>query len=1468
MPREYLPVSALRPGMTGYGLTVFRGNQIGRFDVTVLGVLKKIYNGRDLVLVKLGGPNMRRLSGIAHGMSGSPVYVNGRLVGAVSMGSQFTREPMGYVTPIESMLDAWDPAIPQYKDLSAANTSVAPPPIALSEPVTVEGRRFDQIAFLPPGGPGAASSSFGPNTLIARPAATRVMVAGVSGPRFRMVADALSKLGLDAQQGPGRGIGAGLKGAPLVPGGAIGMSLATGDIDLTATGTVTYRRGGRLLAFGHPFMGIGPLAAPMFTAYVHDMEPSYAESSMIASPVDLVGSFSQDRPFSVAGTIGAPPTMVPITVRVHDRMMGRDRVFRARLIRHPQLTPLLATVAANAAVAEVHGQPGDAMATVRTEVVADEVGTISRTNRVYDSQQIDAAALGDLQSVMNLLSSNPFYPVPVRSVRMEVTIDRGRRTAQVERIFLKQTRYEPGDTVDVGVVLKPYKQDRVVRTMQVRIPPSTAPGTLMLSVQGGGSSGGGIRIGGITIMPSGGGGESANAATVKQLAQKWVEKERNDELVAKLALPTAAVSVQGEKLSNLPPNIEAAMRGGGGARSSGVRLERDEVKETQETPYVLSGAQSLPIRVARRGQPDRPAGLGGPDSPAAPGGDGPGGPGSGSSSPSASSSPSTSPAAAPTLSPVPVGDEPDEDSLTAFPRAGGGVVHSVVPDDSDENMTVIRVQTNRTPSTGAAASTVARPATERTGTGTSVSASAGASVPAITLVGRAAGVWRHATAADFRTGKLEGVTVTSFGDVRLAPRLTKVAESAEPYFWSLAPGEDGSVYAGSGDNGVIYRADASGKLTAWARTGELEVHALARGKDGTLYAGTSPHGRVFRVGPDGKPVLLREFKEKYILGLALSPDETTLYAATGGGAGKVYAVPLSGGEPTVAYEGGEDNVSALAVGPDGGVYAGTAPNGLVVKVAGPGVSKSAVLYDAAEPSVSGLAVSKDGVVFAATAPRGVLYRIAPGAAPRVVYDKAPGGTLANLQMAQDGTLYTASGATVIALNPTGDSVRTFDAASDIQILSVLLAPNGGLWASTGNTAGVYRLDSGNGTGSAGEGSLTSPVLDARASARWGALRWAAGVPAGANVYLQTRSGDTAEPDPTWSDWSRPYAATIGETITSPPGRYLQYRAVLKGTAAGVAEDGPVLRTVELFYLTPNQAPQVALVAPRGGEVWRGGKVVRWTGADPDRDTLQYEVTVSGDGGKTWKPLRTAAGARTFTAPATAPATSARATLPVAPQTAAPAAPVSATATANPDRALAELRSELERHPEISPEMRDRILADAPGQVSAAPLPVTAAPSVAVPVGGVSAPATRETSLPFDTTDLSDGTYLLRIAASDRPSNPQGALTNEKVSGEFRVVNRPPTLVLFRKAVTVLADRSARVEGIALHRGGVAVRGAQYRVDGGDWMAAVAQDGIFDSDSEPFALTTASLPSGSHTVEVQTQDEAGNVASQQVTVTVR
>ncbi|MDX1935288.1 MAG: SpoIVB peptidase S55 domain-containing protein [Capsulimonadales bacterium] len=1392
-PNEFLAPSQLRRGMKGVGLTVFQGNRIERFDVTILGVVRKANNGRDLILVRLSGPTLRRVSDIISGMSGSPVYVGGKIIGAVAYGASFTRESIGYVTPIEDMLEAWDPGLPQTPDDNPAPLP-EPPDSDLTVPLFVSGQRYDRVRI-----DSARTGASPPGVLRLRPLMARVTVTGVSGPRFATVARELAEIGLDARRNGGGVAAPGLTGSPLTPGGAVAMSLATGDIDITGIGTVTYRRGDRIVAFGHPFLGIGPLRAPMFTAYIHDIQPSFNESQKVGSPVTLVGAFSQDRPYSISGRIGDTPSMMPLTVRVRDRMMGKVRTFKAKLIRHPLLLSRLINIASSAAVAEIHGQPGEATAVVTTTVETEGFGTIRRTNRVQDSAAIEGAVGEDLKNAVNFLLNNSYGRVGIRSVAMEVDITPGKQTATIERIFLPGTRFEPGETIEVGAVLKPYRKPEQVRRLTLKIPPGTAPGVYNLTVQGGPT---GYASSGLLSLFMGRGIDFSGTTSVPQMIRRYGERDRNDALVARLTLPTSSLSVRGEKLDGLPPNLEAVLRMIAG-RTSGTRLERDECKTVATTPWVLSGMQTLPVRIGVKGGVE-PV----PGSPVV-----------------APSAPSPE-AGLPLPAPVPP-------SPQSADRGTGGVVRR---ESGSERVSEVR-DTARDPGTGGSE---ANEGAERTGASPESAPEPASAAPK--MVGRPPGIWRQVAPNDFRSGVRDGVTLTGQGTLQFGPRLRRIADCNEPVFWCLTSDGEGGVFAGSGEQGRIYRVSTGGKCDVVATTGEIAVHTMVRSGNGDLFAGTSPNGKVFRMRPDGKVRLLFRAEEKHVLSLALSPDETILYAATGGPRAAVYAVPLSGsGGVTTVYRSGEGSVTTLHCDRDGTLYAGTAPNGLFLRLTGSNgraIERPEVRFDAPEPAITGIRVRPDGGAYLTTAPRGMLYRVSPERVPEPLTERPFSGPLNGLVGSADGTLYSAVGNTIVSVDPVTDRVRMTDAPTDVLFTQVCLTANGTLFAATGGVASVFAPDS---SGPAA-GTYVSPVFDARSVVRWGTLRFFGEVSRDGTLKIRTRTGNTADPDSDWSPWSPELSRPEGERVTSPSGRYLQYRVEFSDRSD--RSDPDVLKGVEVYFRMPNRMPSLSLQSPRPAEVWRGEKTIRWSAQDPDRDTLSFEIRLSADGGRTWQAVPTKKGSGPVSVPGTEPA---------APTTARPGSPKETTASA----ALA-LAEELDRHPEIGPELRQRMLADA--SAHSAPTPPSATPPL-------TQPSARETFLTFDTTKIPDGEYRIRVTATDRASNPDDPLTAEAISETFRVVNRSPAISLREPVSTGVKERTVVIEGVAI-QAGASIRGVQFRSDNGEWLSAAAKDGIFDSPLESFTVTTEPLTSGSHVIEIQVIDEAGNVATQKVTATVR
>ncbi|MGI6296396.1 MAG: SpoIVB peptidase S55 domain-containing protein [Armatimonadota bacterium] len=1389
--KNIMPVSEVKRGMRGYGLTVFHGTKIEKFDVLVLGVLEKMNTGRDLIMVRVGGgPITTRETGIMSGMSGSPVYINGKLIGAISYGSQFAKEPVGMVTPIADMLEAWDPNLPKHATGYSSTQS-------LPEPITIDGKTVNKVGIDPPG---SRIKGIDNGTLYMQPLMTTMMVSGISARGVDRLADILRPFNIRPIAGPGGG-GSNPNAnvdTSLKPGAAVGMSLASGDIDLTGIGTVTYNRGGKILAFGHPMLGVGAVDAPMTAAYITDVISSYAVSTKLGFATKTVGRIFQDRPWCIAGAIGTTPKTIPVTISVNDESFKRDRVYHVKVINHPMLAPRLITLVTNEAIYDMHPTPGDATAEVSYSVMADQVGKISRSNVFFDPVAVDMSAAMDISSLLQILSANRFHPLDVHAVDIKVRIADKRNTATIDRIFVKKSEFEPGETVDVGVVLRPYKAPRVTKIYKVKIPATAANGKVTLMVRGGATPAGSLLtasaltsggsddddddITSSLLMP--GGSSTATADNVQQLISKYLEREKNNEVVVQLLMRGTAMNIAGEKLAGLPSSIADVMRS---SRNSGLKMEREEVKEVYANDSIIYGTARLMIDVKKKslkeGKPAPKSDLSSISSD--------------SSSDSLSSFGST-----------------DSLGLTDFSYDLSSKSASVRLDAAEDVASLLDDSDDDTSDTSAAdiSSTdkADKKSSEESSSTESSDTSKSSSTPASNAktVVRQMQTWTQRSQADFAMGTFAGVSASTENKLELAPTLKMLAETPEQFVWCLAADKDG-VYAGTGDSGKIYKITDSGDSSVFYETGELEVHSIVRDSAGNIYAGTSPKGKIFKISPDGKGKMIFQTEEKYVLALALDP-EGNLYAGVGD-AGVVYKILPDGvGIPFVKLN--EQQILSLSWDPHGSLLIGTGINGVVYRASRNGNVQA--IFDAPEDSITAVVADGDGNAYAGTSPKGVIYKISPDGRSKTVYSKA--NRVLSMISDSQNNIYAVSNSNLVKITP-DDSVIQLDSSNDkVTYLSLAMNEEAKqIYAGTGNIGSVYTskcCDI--------KGTYESPIHDAKMISKWGRIKWVEDAPEGTSIEIRTRTGNVENPDDTWTDWSEPCKDSKGEVIKSAPGRYIQYKISLSTNKLDVS---PRVAAVSITYLTPNQQPTVKLTAPLGGEVWAGKQTIKWVGTDPDKDKLSYDVFYSKDGGKSWKTLVGAlSGADTETKSAS--------------------------------EIREKISSELEKTSDVPKDMKKMFTVD------------PSKPDPGISATTKPAASSTSTSHNWNTAEVEDGTYVIKVVASDKPSNADDSLTDTIISDPFTICNKGPELKLGRKTMTVKGASTATITGTATS-GLVEIAGVQYRVDGGDWAAASADSGMFAGPAESFTITTSKLTEGAHKVEVQAIDTAGNSSTATVDVKV-
>ncbi len=595
-PPAILPLADVRPGMVGQALTVFSGTKPEPFKIRVVAVMRNFLPKQDVILIRAEDPRVE-FSGIVAGMSGSPVYIDGKLMGAIAYAWSFAKEPLGGVTPIESMLaERSRPRRVKEETLvrNGGGGGDRLSPAAPSEAVAAASD-FERAQLAAGGGagggdrPAALARGLGlpslfPTTGGSEPrlirASVPLSVSGFTPRTFAELEQELRPTGLVAlQAGGGRKRGPPAPGH-VEPGSAIGVELVRGDMSTVATGTVTYVDGPNVFAFGHPMFGIGEVYLPMVDAEIHAFLPSLSQSFKMSSPLQEVGTLVQDRQACIIGDLDARTTMMPVEVRVGGPG-GETRIFRADVARNRRLTPMLASLVVSNAIADAEPDVTDMVVTVTSKMNVKGFTTLELRDQLFSSEGVSGRALSSsrgLRAIGELLF-NPFEPVVLDRMDVDVRVEFRRDIAEIVGVSMPGDVVHAGDTVPLRVTLRPYAGSEYVEIVPVVIPRSVGGDMVKLEVASGAQ-----------VRP-----DTPQAESLRGYIENLRKFYSASSIVVSVQTPDDGASLRGKLLSGLPPAALDTLRPGNQTRRADAYRVAD--RTVFPSKRLVSGKQELTLFV-------------------------------------------------------------------------------------------------------------------------------------------------------------------------------------------------------------------------------------------------------------------------------------------------------------------------------------------------------------------------------------------------------------------------------------------------------------------------------------------------------------------------------------------------------------------------------------------------------------------------------------------------------------------------------------------------------------------------------------------------------------------------------------------------------------------------------------------------------------------------------------------------------
>lgn len=1192
----YIPVDEIKPGMEGYGLTVFQGTKIERFNVKVIGVIRQVLSGRDAILVRTSGANMGK-NNVVRGMSGSPIYINDRLAGALSYGFDFSKEPIVGVTPVVDMLDAlsFDSSgaprrlthLPKNQTRDADGVlqpsngptqvqSGSPHLVPLMAPVSLSGYSTRARQYL--------EGELKDVGLSVSSGAT----GGLSPELISLVKNGGRKLAqkADTDDKPTFNIGGNKK---VVPGQAVSVMLSTGDFASAATGTATCAFDNKFIAFGHAFLEAGSVSFPLATAYIHEILPSLSVSFKLSSPMEVIGTIFADRPWSVGGQVGRMPELLPVKLTVSDEERGVRKIYNCQVVEHPDLTKTLVTAAVMSSMDATFQSQSPYVVKVKTDIDVEGHGRVERTDRFavnfpahLSGGSTDLLARlhlvrepvsGFVGTLVDRIVDNDFQKARVTAVNVDITVDAGRKVSRIERIALDKGTVAPGDKVTLSCTLKPFNGEAKVEKMVFTIPRDLPDGDVAIGICGGDE---------VEALRKRMGVADPQAENLGQIINRIKRRERADKLCGIIALPRQSLILNGEVLRN-PPAQWIKLFYSDKATKPPV-LVRSEERVTRMMDDIIDGAHVVAVTVKRADK--------------------------------------LSAKPLPFVVNPPVVSAADGIYMTEQARKAldsGRKGEGAVPSSLASMMASMVAGSSSSGSTAVATPAPATPAVTEKAPAPPTIWSVAQSFPHM----RGVNVWRLEQEDKLRAGLTDGVIVDSMGriypgfkelDRALVPNQSRVFASAV---------YKGMYYFCAGKS--LYSYNLSSKsVQQLADLPGLFITSLVIDDAGKAYLTTSGKGEIYTCNVtesgtlSGAPVLVTSTSEEVITAACLD-EMGRLYVGTNS-SGKVYR--LDKNTLTLLGDLGQAHITALHYSTyDGRLYVGTAERGIVVSFGDKMDMRSE--YETGEHIVTGVAKDKSGNLYVTTAGQGKFMRITPRGAVDVV--------------ALSDAFYT------LYYDKRQDRVYSGDAEGDITrievdkltlqpyflpvchteqeaVLAISADDSGHLFVGTSNIAEVIALS----IAPTAKPTYTSTVFDSQKKSNWSRFRLfdqdnLENPELFNTITVETRGGVTAMPDASWSDWSSVSSDPVSTArlVTTAPSRYLQYRLTWQSTGEKLKNS---VGATEVTFQPTNSAPTINSVSINSTGAISGTENISITASDPDSDNVLVALELSGDGGKTWSIL--------------------------------------------------------------------------------------------------------------------------------------------------------------------------------------------------------------------------------------------------------